>query len=80
MIFAQFFHESASAGATNGDGALGAGLAPLAATSDWQTFSYNDTLDTDVSGGVSLLLKASCGAVAGCSVDAYVDNVSVIVN
>ena len=79
VIFAQFFHESAIAGATNGDGGLGNGLAPLAATSEWQTFSYSDTLDTDVSGGVSLLLKASCGAVAGCGVDAYVDNVSVVV-
>ena len=79
VIFAQFFHESAIAGSTNGDGGLGNGLAPLAATSEWQTFSYSDTLDTDVSGGVSLLLKASCGAVAGCGVDAYVDNVSVVV-
>ena len=52
----------------------------MAATSEWQTFTYNETLDTDVSGGVSLLLKASCGAVAGCGVDAYFDNVSVIVN
>ncbi|MDB4260853.1 carbohydrate binding domain-containing protein, partial [Porticoccaceae bacterium] len=80
VIFVQFFHESATEGATNGDGGLGNGLAPVAATSEWQTFTYNDTLDTDVSGGVSLMLKASCGAVAGCGVDAYFDNVSVIVN
>ena len=80
MIFVQFFHESATEGATNGGGGLGNGLAPMAATSEWQTFTYNETLDTDVSGGVSLVLKASCGAVAGCGVDAYFDNVSVIVN
>ena len=80
VIFVQFFHESATEGATNGNGGLGNGLAPMAATSEWQTFTYNETLDTDVSGGVSLMLKASCGAVAGCGVDAYFDNLSVIVN
>ncbi len=43
VIFAQFFHESSAEGATNGDGGLGNGLAPLPANSEWQTFSYDET-------------------------------------
>ena len=78
VVFAQFFYETASAGVSNGAGGLGGGLAPLAVTSEWQTFSYTQTIDSDVDGGVSLLLKASCGAEI-CNVDAYLDNVSVVV-
>ena len=37
------------------------------------------TSGSDVSAGVTLMLKADCGPVAGCSVDAYFDNVSVVV-
>jgi len=79
VIFAQFYYEGA-AGVSNGNGALGNGLAPLAVSNSWSTFSYDETLDSDVSAGVTLQLKASCGAVAGCAINAYIDNVSVIVN
>ena len=34
----------------------------------------------DVSGGVTLQLKAACGGVPGCVVDAYLDNVTFTVN
>jgi hypothetical protein len=43
----------------------------------WTSFSYNVTTGPDVSGGVTLQLKAECGAVGGCTADAYFDNVSV---
>ena len=78
VVFAQFFYETASAGVSNGAGGLGGGLAPLAVTSEWKTFSYTQTIDSNVDGGVSLLLKASCGAEI-CGVDAYFDNISIVV-
>ncbi|TWU29824.1 PEP-CTERM sorting domain-containing protein [Bythopirellula polymerisocia] len=53
--------------------------APIFPTADWQSFIWNTTLGPDVAGGVTLQLKASCGPVEGCGVDAYFDNVSISV-
>jgi len=49
-------------------------------TTDWVTYSFTTTLGADVSGGVSLQLKASCGPVEGCGVDVFFDNVSIVIN
>jgi hypothetical protein len=46
-------------------------------TTGWQTFAFDAILGSDVSGGITLQLKAACGAVAGCTSEAYFDNVSV---
>jgi len=43
----------------------------------WTTFTFNTTLGADVSGGVSLLFKADCGAAANCALTALIDNVSI---
>ena len=76
VVFAQFFHEKAEGGTSNGEGILSG--APLALSSSWQSHSYTSVIGGEVAGGVSLLLKAGCGGDA-CTVDAYFDNVSVTV-
>jgi hypothetical protein len=48
-------------------------------TNGWETFTFTTTLGDDVSGGISLQLKAACGPVPGCTSEAYFDNVSVTV-
>ena len=62
--------------------------APYVPSTTWTTYSGNVTAGTavdgsqwDVSGGVTLQLKAACGAiVGGCGVDASFDNVNFIIN
>ena len=61
--------------------------APYFPTATWATNSGTVTAGTgangtqyDVSGGVTLQLKAACGGVPGCAVDAYFDNVTFTVN
>ena len=76
VVFAQFFHEKAEGGTSNGEGILSG--APLALSSSWQSHSYTSVISGEVAGGVSLQLKAGCGGDA-CTVDAYFDNVSVTV-
>ena len=77
VVFVQFFHEGSTEGSTNGEGILSGG--PLVPTSAWVSKTYTQTINTNVDGGVSLQLKAGCGADV-CTVDAYFDNVSVVVN
>ena len=76
VVFAEFFSEIDGGGVSNGE-ILGDG--PLFPTGTWTPYSFTATAGTDVSGGVTLQLKAGCGADAGCVVDAYFDNVSVTV-
>jgi hypothetical protein len=76
VVFAEFFSEL-SGGGTSKTEILGGG--PLVPTAAWVPYSYTVTTGDDVSGGVTLQLKAGCGAVAGCVADAYFDNVSVTV-
>ncbi|MEM6513552.1 MAG: carbohydrate binding domain-containing protein [Pseudomonadota bacterium] len=47
---------------------------------DWQTFTYNVTTSSDVSGGITLQLVGACGAVAGCDINMFVDNVSITID
>ena len=53
------------------------GDAPIFPTDEWVTYSFVVTTGDDVSGGITLQLKAECAAVERCSVDAYFDDVSI---
>ncbi|MGD8608228.1 MAG: hypothetical protein PVH21_13105, partial [Myxococcales bacterium] len=76
VFFAEFFSEL-SGGGTSKSEILSGG--PLFPNGTWTTYSFTTTTGPDVSGGVTLQLKADCGANPGCTVDAYIDNVSVFV-
>ena len=61
--------------------------APYVPTTTWTNYSGTVIAGTavgggqfDVSGGVTLQLKAACGAIDGCGVDASFDNVTFTVN
>jgi hypothetical protein len=61
--------------------------APYTPSATWTTYSGTVIAGTavngsqwDVSGGVTLLLKAACGPVDGCGVDASFDNVTFTIN
>ena len=56
------------------------GPAPIAPTTTWTTYSATVNVAADVSGGITLQLKSSCGPVDGCGVDASFDNVSIVIN
>jgi PKD repeat protein len=75
VVFAELFSELSGGGTSKAE-ILGGG--PLFPNSTWTTYSFDTTLGTDVSGGVTLQLKADCGANAGCVINAYFDNVSVV--
>ena len=77
VAFAEFFSEIAGGGTSD---AVLLGGAPLALDPNpdvWTTFVFSAIAGPDVSGGVTLQLKAGCGAVVGCVADLYFDNVSV---
>lgn len=77
VAFAEFFSEIDGGGVS---GAVLLGGAPLALNADpnsWTTFLFTVIAGPDVSGGVTLQLKAGCGAVVGCMADVYFDNISV---
>ena len=74
VFFAEFFSEL-SGGGTSSSVILGGG--PLFPNGTWTTYTFTTPTGNDVSGGVTLQLKTDCGANAGCTVDAYIDNVSV---
>ncbi len=46
-------------------------------TADWQNYSFDVTVGDNPEWGVSLTLQPVCGAVNGCSVTAYFDNVVI---
>ncbi|MEO0515208.1 MAG: PEP-CTERM sorting domain-containing protein [Planctomycetota bacterium] len=75
VIFLQLFHETATGGASNGAGFLGP--APLSLSSAYTSYSYTRTIDTDVSGGLSILFAANTGGATGSFAEFFVDNVSV---
>ena len=74
VFFAEFFSEL-SGGGTSSSVILGGG--PLFPNGTWTTYAYTTPTGNDVSGGVTLQLKTDCGANPGCTVDAFIDNVSV---
>ena len=55
------------------------GPAPITPTTTWTSYSETITVGSDVSGGLTLQLKAGCGPVPGCGVEAYFDNVSIAI-
>ena len=76
VVFAEFFSEL-DGGGTSKSEILGGG--PIFPTGEWVNYTYTTTAGPDVSGGVTLQLKVDCGANAGCTVDAYFDDVSVTI-
>jgi hypothetical protein len=56
------------------------GPAPITPTTTWTSYSATVNVAADVSGGITLQLKSSCGPVDGCGVDASFDNVSIVIN
>lgn len=75
VVFVEFFSEL-SGGGTSQAGIIGQPVPD----GTWTTHTYQVTTGSDVSGGVTLQIKADCGANAGCKVDLYVDNVSVTID
>jgi len=74
VVFAEFFSEAAD-GATNE--ILGGG--PLALNADWTQYTFTATAGADVTRGISLQIAAVCGGAATCSVDIFVDDVSIFI-
>ena len=84
VLFAEFFSELSGGGTSKSEllgGAplfaipQGAGFNPVT----WTHFTFIVTTGSDVSGGVTLQLKSSCGAAASCISDNSWDNASVAV-
>jgi hypothetical protein len=75
VVFAEFFSELTGGGTSKAEIFTGGPLTPNAA---WTPYSFTTTLGPDVSGGVTLQLKSSCGPVEGCGVDVFFDNVSIV--
>ena len=74
VFFAEFFSELSGGGTSKAEIITG-GPHPL--TSSWSTYSYTVLTGSDVSGGITLQLKSSCGPVPNCLVDVFFDNVSI---
>ena len=49
-------------------------------TGTWASRSFTTTLGADAAGGVSLLFKADCGGNTACTMDVFIDNVSIVIN
>jgi len=75
VVFAELFSEIIPEGATNE--ILSGG--PLFPTDQWVDYEYITTTGADVSNGVTLQLAAVCGAVEGCFVDVFFDDVSIVI-
>jgi len=74
VVFAELFSELDGGGTSKAEIYTGG---PIFPSNDWESFSWTTTLGPDVDGGVTFQLKASCGPVEGCGVDAYFDNVTI---
>ena len=76
VAFAEFFSEIDGGGTSSAE-ILGG--APLALTSEWQTFTYTVIAGADVSGGVTLQFAAVSGGAPGSVSVLFLDDVSVSV-
>ena len=74
VFFVEFFSELSGGGTSKAEIITG-GPHPLSET--WTSYSYTVLTGSDVSGGITLQLKTSCGPIAGCLVDVFFDNVSI---
>lgn len=52
-------------------------LATLTPNAEWTRYTYEVTAGSDPEWGVNLKLQPACGAVAGCEVTAYFDNIKI---
>ena len=75
VFVAELFTERSDppGGATNEVILGGYGL-----SSSWQTYTFTTNLGADAARGVSLLFKADCGANPVCTMDIFIDNVSIV--
>lgn len=55
-------------------------LTTVIPTADWSSYTFNVTAGSDTEWGVAIALQPACGAVAGCEVTAYFDNVKITAN
>ena len=74
VSFAEFFSEVDGGGVSSSE-ILGG--APLALTSDWQTFNFTTTAGPDVSGGITLQLTATTGAAPGSVAVVFIDDIVI---
>jgi hypothetical protein len=80
VAFAEFFSEISGGGVSKSQIL---GNAPLALDSNpdtWKHFTFTTTAGPIVSGGVTLQLSATTGAILGSTAQIYYDNVSVTVD
>lgn len=77
VVFVELFSEQAGGGVSKQEFIV---QPPNFPTATWTNYSVTTTLGPDVTSGVTLQFKADCGANAGCIVEAYFDNVSLVVN
>ena len=74
VVFVELFSELSGGGTSASEILYGP---PLFPTAGWTNYSFTTNLGPDVSGGATVQLKASCGPVVGCGVDAYFDNLTI---
>ena len=76
VVFVELFSELSGGGTSKAELF---GNAPLFPNDNvnWTSYTWNTTLGADVSGGVTLQLKTSCGPVVGCGVNASFDNITI---
>jgi hypothetical protein len=55
-------------------------LTTVVPNAEWTNYTFNVTAGSDTEWGVALLLQPACGAVPGCEVTAYFDNVVITAN
>lgn len=75
VSFAEFFSELDGGGTSANEILFGGG--PLALTNEYQLFQTTAIAGPDVSGGVTLQLTATTGAIQGSTQVLFLDNVSV---
>jgi len=69
------FPKLISEGAGGSDGPI---LETIAVpNANWQTYTYSPTITADVARGITFEISVVCGAVAGCTADVFIDNVTV---
>jgi hypothetical protein len=76
IVSAEFFSKGSDCTSSKSE-VLGSGLLP---SPEWVTYSYPATTGDDVSGGVTLQLKAECPAGKSCEVNTYFDDVTIKTN
>lgn len=77
VFFVELISEFAGKGGTSEILAGPFGIDPDPDT--WTNFVFNTTAGGDVDGGLTLLLKSSCGATGTCVADMYFDNASMTI-